>query len=95
MNNEERLSFEAADKKVHPVETQWHYPIMLRNGFDAVTQEGIGFVRSYVYVNPRSMRSIVCTTGSSSDYWTDAKTKKMGYWRDLEPYLVKLNGEQA
>ena len=88
MNKEERERFEKADKKVHPVESQWHYPILTKYGFIAETKEAPGFVRAYTYKHPDG-RSIKCNTGVNSDYWTDFDTKKFSYWSELEPYLIK------
>lgn len=82
-------AFERADKKVHPVESQWHYPILTKYGFQPLTKEAVGFVRSYEY-DDTSGHKIKCTTGVNSDYWEDPKTKKSGYWSDLEPYLKTL-----
>ena len=81
--------FEEANKKVHPVEGEWHYPIMVRYGFTPETKEAVGFVRSYEYHHP-SGRIIVVTTGVNSDYWQDRQDLKRGYWSDLEPHLKSL-----
>ena len=82
-------SFEEGNKKVHPVETQWHYPVMTKHGFEPVTKEGVGFVRSYVYEHPTTGQKIKVTTGYNIDHWEDVKTKKGGLWNDLESYLQK------
>jgi hypothetical protein len=82
-------SFNEADKVVHNVEGQWHYPILTRYGYEAVTKEAPGFVRSYDYVHP-SGRTVRCTTGASADYWS-APGNKGGYWSDLEPYLKSVD----
>lgn len=87
------MTFEEADKVVHPVTSQWHYPILIEYGFEAVTKEAIGFVRSYDYIHPISRRQIRCTTGCSSDYWEDLTVKKTKFWSDLEPYLKSLEAQ--
>lgn len=90
MNKEELDRFNEADKVVHTVETQWHYPIMTKAGFEPVTKTGIGFSRSYTYVHPLGYK-IRVTTGISADYFNDETTKigKFGYWGELEPHLKK------
>lgn len=81
--------FEESNKKVHPVEEQWHYPILTKFGFRPITKEGIGFVRSYDYEHPSTGRRIRCATGYSSDYWRELPPGKdvQGFWSDLEPHL--------
>lgn len=81
--------FETSNKKVHPVETQWHYPVMVSFGFEPVTKEAVGFVRTYEYFHPAG-HHIKVSTGVNSDYWTNLKNKEMGYWSELESYLVKI-----
>lgn len=85
------LAFEAANKKAHPVATQWHHPILTAHGFTPETMEATGFVRSYDYVHPDGHR-IRCTTGSSTDHWThlNADVRKNGYWDSLAGYLSSL-----
>ena len=85
MTPEELRRFNEANKIVHPVETQWHYPIMTKYGYVPVTLTGIGFVRSYEYTHPETGRSIKVSTGVNADYWEDGGA--FGYWRDLEPHL--------
>lgn len=81
-------TFDEANKAVHPVEKQWHYPIMTKHGFVAETTEAVGFVRAYTYKHPDG-RVIQCNTGCSSDYWTDMGTKATGYWNSLEAHVVR------
>lgn len=81
-------SFEEANKTVHLVETQWHFPILTKHGFVAETKEGVGFVRSYVYKHEDG-REIVCTTGASADYWTDKHANATGYWGTLEKHIAR------
>lgn len=88
MNTEELKRFIDADKHVHPVELQWHYPILTKYGYVPITKTGIGFVRRYTYENPVTKRTILVATGASSDYWEDGDD--YGYWRALEPHLEKL-----
>lgn len=90
------MTFEEADKIVHPVETQWHYPIFTKYGFVPLTKEGIGFVRNYKYEHPTLKHFVSTTTGYNSDYWRHMKDKdslqeiSAGFWAALEPYLEKL-----
>lgn len=86
-------TFQSANEKVHPVETQWHYAILTRHGFTPVTREATGFVRSYRYVHPSGLE-IVCTTGVNRDYWTNPNGADVSApgtsWSKLEPYIVSL-----
>jgi hypothetical protein len=84
------MDINEADKKVHPVETQWHHPIMTKYGYVPDTKEAVGFVRSYTYTHPGTGHSVIATTGYSADYWNDMASKKSGYWRELEPHLLSL-----
>jgi len=86
------MDFAAANKVVHPVETQWHYPKMIANGFVPQVQEGIGFVRSYTYTHEKSPVVVTTTTGASSDYWSSSDGSG-GYWGTLEAYVKKINQE--
>jgi len=89
MNAEYLKKFNEADKKVHLVEDQWHYPIMIKYGFTPVTKTGIGFVRAYEYVHPSGHKVSVCT-GYSANYFTGISPKGWGYCGDLEPFLKKI-----
>jgi len=82
------MNFQEANKKVHKVEDQWHYPLMIAAGFVAVTKEAVGFVRNYHYT--RDTLNVVCVTGASSDYWSCSQRQSNGYWADLEPFLKGL-----
>ena len=84
-------AFEQANQVVHPVETQWHYPILTKFGWLPETKEGVGFVRSYVYRHPSYDFLIKCTTGVNADYWARSDTQQGGYWASLEPELEKLH----
>lgn len=75
------MTLNEADKKVHPVETQWHYPIMTKHGFVPETMEATGFVRRYVYNHPDG-RKITCNTGVRADYWDG------GNWDELDAHLT-------
>jgi len=81
-------NFDEADKKVHPVEGEWHYPILTKYGFMPVTKVGIGFVRSYLYT--KGDHQIRVNTGVNADYWNDLTNPTFGYWSDLEPFLKTL-----
>ena len=89
MNEAGIKAFNLADSAIHPVEKEWHFPIMSEAGFVAETKDAVGFVRSYRYSHPAG-HTITATTGASADYWTDAANKEFGYWRGLEPHLAKL-----
>jgi len=82
--------FSDADKKVHSVEDQWHYPIMTKYGYVALDKTGVGFVRSYKYEHPETKRRIIVSTGYSADYWNDKEDEAFGYWTDLEPHLQEV-----
>ena len=89
------MDFNEANEKVHLVETQWHYKILTKYGWEAVTKEQTGFVRNYTYSHPLTSMTIVCTTGVNADYWTLLDGNKSiigGYWCDLEPHLKTLTG---
>ena len=82
-------SFEEANKKIHKVEDQWHFPILTKFGFKPIQLEAVGFVRSYRYEHPNG-RVIVCTTGVNSDRWEEMITQdklRWGYWSELEKHL--------
>lgn len=82
----ERLN--QADKKEHPVETEWHYPVMTAHGYRPLDLIGIGFVRAYRYQNEQG-HIITCRTGVNADYWVD-QSGKQGYWGDLKKHLETL-----
>lgn len=82
--------FEDANKKIHPVESQWHYPIMTKYGFVPNTKQAVGFVRTYEYQHANGNK-IHVTTGMQSDYWSHQASKKLGFWNELESYLKKLH----
>lgn len=82
-------AFNEANKKVHAVEDQWHYPILTKFGFVPREKTGVGFVRSYNYDHP-SGNVIRCTTGASADYWSHEGVPGTGFWAGLEPYVEKL-----
>jgi hypothetical protein len=90
MNMTNQQVFNEANNMAHPVEIQWHYPIMTKYGFVPQERERLGFVRSYNYVHP-SGHHIRVTTGASGDYWTDEIVNgERGYWMALEPYIKSL-----
>ncbi len=84
------MEFAEANKRVHPVETQWHHKVLTPLGFVADTKEGIGFVRQYWYTGPNGCR-VKCCTGASADYWESDNGGK-GYWGTLEAW-AKQNCE--
>lgn len=84
-------AFDAANKTVHPVETQWHYEILIPLGWVAETKEAVGFVRGYAYTLPGTDYRIVCNTGVSADYWNEKTTKAGGYWGTLEAFAKSVD----
>ncbi len=94
-NANNMTALEKANQKVHKVETQWHYQIMIDAGFESKTPEQTGFVRNYLYVHPTTGSEIIVTTGSSADYWTDKITRKGGYWESLKPYVNKTESDKV
>lgn len=90
MDAAELFRFNKADKVVHNVEDEWHYPIMTKAGFKATTLTGIGFVRSYHYEHPSGYKMRVAT-GVNADYWNDMITNDIGYCGALEGHLQRLN----
>jgi hypothetical protein len=84
-------TFVEANQVIHPVESQWHFPIMAKHGYIPVTKEAIGFVRSYKYINPTTNHSMTATTGPNADYWTDNEGG-YGYWGSLDDHLNSLTG---
>lgn len=88
MTDCESNAFSEANKRVHAVETQWHYPIMTKFGYEPDTKYVIGFVRSYEYRHSSGHRMTV-STGVNCDHWSDLETGAVGYWSSLEPHLKK------
>ena len=88
----EQDDFNRADKVIHKVEDQWHYPVMQKYGWISDTPTGIGFVRSYDYHHPSISipNKITVTTGVHADTWLTGSGEG-GYWASLEPYLKKLS----
>ena len=93
MSQKEKDDFDAANKIVHLVETEWHYPIMTKYGFVADTKQGIGFVRGYEYHHPTTGHKVRVCTGVNADYFTDLEQEVYpNYWANLEPHLKKITG---
>lgn len=88
-------AFEEANKRVHKVEDQWHYPILVEAGYEALNKEDVGFVRQYHYKHPATGHEIMCCTGVSADYWMDRANKKQGLWAELTPHLITLVAKRA
>ncbi len=82
------MDFADANTVVHPVTTQWHYPILTKAGFVPETKEAAGFVRSYLYVHPDG-RKIRAATGFNADYWDDLTSGGYGYWGTLGTHVTK------
>ncbi len=85
-------SFDEANKTEHPVEKQWHHPILTKHGFepDGDSKVKTGFVRSYGYTHPKTGDKIRVATGANADHWDDSKNGKHGYWSALEPHVKSL-----
>lgn len=81
-------AFEKAEKTEHPVEKQWHYPIMINFGYVPLTPSQIGFVREYIYEHPVSRHQIHLHTGVNVDYWRDSSNN--GYHSSLKQHLQTL-----
>jgi len=72
MNSESfNKEFNTANKVIHPVQTQWHYPIMTKYGYVAITKEDVGFVRRYIYQHPVTGHKMSAHTGANGDYFCD------------------------
>jgi hypothetical protein len=84
------MNINEADKVVHPVETQWHYPIMVEHGYVPDTKEAVGFVRAYRYTHPITHHSIIAMTGGQTDHWSDPANNAVGFWAALALHLKKL-----
>lgn len=72
---------------LHLIETQWHYPIMIGQGWAPITESAEGLVRSYDYNHPTIKNKMTITTGVNADYWTDKTSGDSGYWSTLESHL--------
>jgi hypothetical protein len=83
------MTFEEANKVVHKVEDQWHYPTLTAKGFIPETKTAVGFVRSYDYAHPKGHK-IRCSTGANADHWEDLVTRDIGYHYSLKSHLDKL-----
>jgi len=79
---------EEADKTVHLVENQWHYPILTKYGFEPITKKATGFVRAYLY--KKGDCEVRCVTGANADYWESLNPKSLGYWGNLESFLESI-----
>lgn len=87
---QENDDFERANKRIHKVEDQWHYPIMTKYGFKPLKELAVGFVRQYKYSN--GLDIITCNTGVNAEYWQ--APQGFGYWADLEPHMKKHYNDQ-
>lgn len=98
------MDFETANKVMHPVEKEWHYPVLARYGYTSPTPPQEGFVRAYFYNHPKG-RIIRVNTGVSCDYWEDLTPeamppsnyngRRLALWGELEPYLQKIHGKSV
>ena len=85
----EHTAFNDANQTVHPVETQWHFPILTKYGFTPTVLSQVGFVRKYSYKHPDTDVVVTCNTGASADYWSSTAGGH-GYWSDLEGHAKSL-----
>lgn len=84
-----------ANKKVHPVETQWHYDILAPLGWVAETREATGLVRCYDYSLPGTDYRVRCATGVNADHWSELTHKKAaGYWGTLEKFAKEVDSKR-
>jgi len=83
-------AFEKANQAMHPVEDQWHYPIMKKHGYEPDTPTAQGFVRAYKYTHPKTGHSITANTGASADYWNDNSSGAGGYYSTLAPHMQSI-----
>jgi len=81
-------AFNKADKRMHPVETQWHYKILMKYGFTCISEPQEGFVRRYEYTHP-NFHTVLCTTGANADYWSSNRGG-WGYWSTLEEHVKEI-----
>ena len=89
------MTIEDANKIVHPVTSEWHYPILIKLGFKPLTNSDIGLVRRYQYNHPLfPSKRVVYSIGVNADYWQliDEKNgeEKFGYWSTLESSVLEL-----
>ena len=82
--------FREANEVIHPVENQWHYPILTKYGYVPKTLSAKGFVRSYSYEHPNG-HVMTVNTGVHADYWTSENDSVQGYWYELAAFLKHRN----
>lgn len=87
------MDFKEANKVVHKVEDDWHYPIMIKYGFKPTENTKAGFVRRYSYKNDNGYE-IHASVGASADHWSDITGSGFGFWSGLEPHLKKLKTDK-
>lgn len=78
------------DDIVHPVATQWHYPIMIKYGYIPDTLEAKGMVRSYQYTHQDTGRKLILDTGAHCDWWKDLHSGHGGLHGKLEQHLINI-----
>jgi hypothetical protein len=87
-------TFKSVNQIIHPVQKQWHYPIMTKYGYVADTKEDTDFVRKYDYHNPITGHKMSVHTGANADYFCDDYNPVKDYlWAGLEPHLKSLSKE--
>ena len=94
MDPSEKAAFEKANEKMHPVQDDWGYPILIPYGFSSDTKPQKGFVRSYTYTHPSGSKVSV-VTGVNASYWESKNPSERGYWSSLEDYAKKVDKEHA
>lgn len=83
------MTFDEANQQDHPVEEEWHYPLLIKYGFTPETLVAKGFVRCYVW-NHSDGHRVIYNIGCNADYWKNPITKDEGYWGTLEDHLKKV-----
>jgi hypothetical protein len=83
------ITYEQANQRVHLVETQWHYPILINAGFIPETLVQTGTDRKYKYTH-KDGHTLICKSSDQAEYWLNTRTGTLGYWRDLVTYLVSI-----
>lgn len=86
---------ESVDDKEHPIEKEWHYPVLTAHGFTSADKVKKGMVRSYKYTSSEYPDHVITmTTGANSDHWED-KGNASGIGSSIKQHLFKLTGKKV